>query len=273
MEETSSNDCSLASELFMELASETRFSILASLSKKPAKLSSLSRELDVTVQDVHRNLNRLMQEGLVKRFDGTFHATEYGMIVMKQIPDFIVMKKNKKFFEEHSLSGIIPDKFLQRIGALKDCKPISSVTAVFQGLKKLQSSSTGSLRIIVSQAWPEEGEILIDRASHGVKVSALVGHNTIFPRNVVENIMPKINELIAKGIFARRMIERVDVALFIADNRAAAIAFANPKGEVDMNTMFIGENPAFCEWCSDYFEYLWKDSRPFDINKIRIVEY
>lgn len=271
--EEASYDYTLASELFMELASETRFSILASLSKKPAKLSSLSRELGVTVQDVHRNLNRLVHEGLVKRLDGMFYVTEYGMVVMKQIPDFMVMKKNRRFFDEHGLSGVIPDKFLQRIGALHDCKQIGSVTAVFQGLKKLQSSATNSLSIMVSQAWPEEGEILIDRASKGVRISALVGHNTIFPRNVIENVMPKINELIAKGIFERKMVKRVDVALFIADGREAAIAFANPKGEVDMNTMFIGDSPAFCEWCSDYFEYMWKDSRPFDISKIKIVEY
>lgn len=271
--EEASDDSSLASELFMELASETRFSILSSLSRKPAKLSSLSRELDTTVQDVHRNLNRLVQEGLVKRLDGTFYATEYGMIVMKQIPDLLVMKKHGKFFDDHSLAGAIPDKFIQRIGALQECRAVSSVTAVFQALKKLQSSSKDSLRIIVSQAWPEEGEILIDRASHGVSVSALVGHNTIFPRNVVENILPKIEALIAKGIFERRMVERVNVALFIADDEGAAIAFPNAKGEVDMNTMFIGEDPVFCEWCSDYFDYLWKDSRPFSLSKIKVAEY
>src|SRR5919199_2887683 len=94
----------LLSDLFMELASETRFSILASLNKKPAKLSSLSRELDTTVQDVYRNLNRLMQEGLVKRVDGgVFDVTEYGRVVMKQTPDFMIMKKYRKFFEDHSL--------------------------------------------------------------------------------------------------------------------------------------------------------------------------
>ncbi|WP_148681132.1 ArsR family transcriptional regulator [Candidatus Nitrososphaera gargensis] len=73
-------------------------SILSSLSKKPAKLSSLSRELGITVQDVHRNLNRLSQEGLVKRLDGMFYVTEYSMVVMKQVPDLLVMKKNRKFF-------------------------------------------------------------------------------------------------------------------------------------------------------------------------------
>lgn len=271
--EEGSDDYSLASELFMELASETRFSILASLSKKPAKLSSLSRELDITVQDVHRNLNRLAQEGLVKRSDGAFYLTEYGRVVMKQVSGLLVMKKHRELFEDHCLTDVLPDKFLQRIGALKDCKTVDSATAVFQSLKKLQSSSTRSLKIIVSQAWPEEGEILIDRANHEVKVFALVGHNTIFPRNVVENIMPRIDELISKRIFERRMVEQVSVALFIADDREAAIAFPNAKGEVDMNTMFVGEGTVFCEWCSDYFDHMWKDSKPFNPGKMKVVEY
>jgi hypothetical protein len=84
---------------------------------------------------------------------------------------------------------------LQRIGALYNYKTVSSATAVFQSLKKMQSSATKSLKIIVSQAWPEEGEILIDRANHGVKIFALVGQNTIFPKNVIENIMPKVTLL------------------------------------------------------------------------------
>jgi predicted transcriptional regulator len=258
----------------MELASETRFSIMASLHKKPAKLSSLSRDLDITVQDVYRNLNRLMHEGLVRRSDGVFYLTEYGTVVMKQIDDFLVMKKYREFFTDHNLAGVVPDKFLQRIGALQNCKTVSSATAVFQSLKKMQSSATSSLRVIVSQAWPEEGEIFIDRAkNHGVKISALVGYNSIFPKNVIEYIFPKIEELISKGLFERRMVERANVSVFIADNREAALAFPNTKGEVDMTTLFIGEDPMFCEWCSDYFDYMWKGSKPFDLKKVKIVEY
>ena len=266
-------DYNLASELFMELAGETRFSILASLNKKPAKLTSLSRELDLPIQDVYRNLNRLMQEGLVRRADGIFYTTQYGMIVMKQVPDFLVMKKHRKFFEDHNLDGVVPEKFLQRIGALQSCKIVSSVTAVFQSLKQLQSSANKSLNVIVSQAWPEEGEIFIYKANHGVKILALVGQNTIFPRNVVEYIIPEINELVSKGIIERRMVEQVTIAVFIADNRKAAVAFPNTKNEVDMDTLFVGEDPMFSEWCSDYFDYMWKRSKPFDLNKVKIVEY
>ena len=269
-----SDKTSLPSELFIELASETRLSILASLNERPAKLSSLSRDVNTSIQDVYRNLNRLVEEGLVKRStDSMFLLTEYGMMVVKQIPDFMFMKENKKFFENHSLVGAIPDKFLQRIGALHNCKTVSSATAVFQSLKRMQSSATKSLKIIVSQAWPEEGEILIDRANHGVKIFALVGQNTIFPKNVVENIMPKINVLISKGIVERRMIEKVRIAAFIVDDQEAALVFPDTKGEVDMTTLLVGSGSMFCEWCVDYFDYLWKDSKPFDMKKVKIVEY
>ncbi len=271
--EQSSDMTFLASELFMELASETRLSILASLNERPAKLSSLSREVNTSVQDVYRNLNRMVQEGLIRRADGMFYITEYGMSVMMQIPDYMFVKKHKKYFEEHTLTSVFPDKFLQRIGALNNCKTVSSATAVFQSLKKMQSSATKSLKIIVSQAWPEEGEIFIDRANHGVKILSIVGQNTIFPKNVIENIIPKISTLVSKGLMERRMIDKVRVAVFIIDDRTAALTFPNREYEVDMTTLFVGKDSNFCEWCSDYFDYVWKDSKPFDINKVKIVEY
>jgi predicted transcriptional regulator len=272
--EQGSDKTSRASESFMELASETRLSILTYLNERPAKLSSISREVNTTVQDVYRNLNRLVEEGLVRRStDSMFHLTEYGMIVMKQIPDFMFMKENKKFFEDHSLVGIIPDKFLQRIGALYNCKTVNSATAVFQSLKKMQSAATKSLKIIVSQAWPEEGEILIDRANNGVRIFSIVGQNTIFPKNVVESIIPKLNLLISNGIMERRMIEKVRIAAFIVDDREAALIFPDTKGEVDMTTLLVSSDSMFSEWCIDYFDYLWKDSKPFDMKKVKVVEY
>ena len=84
--------------------------------------------------------------------------------------------------------------------------------------------------------------------------------------------MPKINELIAKGIIQRRRAEKVSAAIFIADSQQVALAFPNASGEVDMNTLFVGEYAMFCEWCSDYFDYMWRDSKLFDINKVKVVE-
>jgi predicted transcriptional regulator len=260
----------LASDLFMELASELRCSILVSLGKKPAKLSSLARELDTTVQDVHRNVSRLAEAGLVRRDDSLFRLTEYGRIVIKQISYFLFMKKHSRFFEDHTL-GSMPEKFVQRIGALQNCELVSSIAPVLERLKKLESGAKRQLKIIISQAWAEEGGILIELSMHGVDVFSIVGRNTIFPREIVESTIKTMERLGVNEKMKVRMTEKIDVALYIADDQAA-VMFSNMKDEVDMSALFVGSDPAFYEWCSDLFDYMWERAEGrFDVKKTRIV--
>ncbi|MGH9979413.1 MAG: hypothetical protein ACRD8Z_26790, partial [Nitrososphaeraceae archaeon] len=47
--------------IFFELASEHRLQILFKLHNGKTKLAKLARDLDVTMQEVHRNLNRLFE--------------------------------------------------------------------------------------------------------------------------------------------------------------------------------------------------------------------
>ena len=51
--------------IFFELASDQRLSILYKLNRQESSLSKLARHLNVTIQEVHRNLNRLMDAGLI----------------------------------------------------------------------------------------------------------------------------------------------------------------------------------------------------------------
>jgi predicted transcriptional regulator len=264
---------SLASDLFMELGSEIRCSMLFALNRGPAKLSTLARQLDITVQHAHQNLNRLCDIGLVERGDGTFQITEFGRMVTGQIPYFQFAKKHSTFFKDHTLGGI-PEKFVQRIGALQGCRTVNSVTAVLQKLKELESSANKSLKVMAPQAWPEEGEIFLGKVGLGVDIYVLVGHNTIMPKNVMEDIAPRFQKLASMGMINGGMVERLNIGLYIADDSQAAVMFPNAKGEVDMNAMFVGEDPAFCEWCSDYFNHVWEiSSKPINPNKMKMVEY
>lgn len=262
-------DPAAVAELFLELASETRCSILASLGNRPAKLSTLARELDITVQDVHRNLNRMAESGLVRRDDGTFRLTEFGKAVTRQVPYFLFMKNHGKFFEGHTLEGL-PDKFVQRIASLQGCEFISQVTPVLEKLRKLESGAASSLKIMVSQAWVEEGRILAEKAAGGTEVLTLVGRNTVFPREVLETIMPPLDKLRSSDMIKSRMVDHVSVALYIADGQAA-VMFPTVKGEPDMGSMFLGKEPAFIEWCNDLFDYTWAQALPFDIRKVKVV--
>jgi hypothetical protein len=73
--------------IFFELASDQRLSILLKLERQQSNLSKLAKHLDVTIQEVHRNLNRLMDAGLIEKDPaGLFSLTTFGNIIINQIP-------------------------------------------------------------------------------------------------------------------------------------------------------------------------------------------
>ena len=267
-------DVSIVSEVFTELASETRCSIMISLDKKPAKLSSIARELDITAQDAFRNINRLVEAGLVRRGGGgddgsAFQLTELGRLATKQIPYFLVIKKHKELFEDHTFK-YIPDKFVQRIGALQNCEIVENVTLVLERLKKLESSAKQYLRIMVSQAWPEEGKIFAERAMNDVDVWTIIGRNTVFPREVIESVIPTIDRLQKSGKIKGKMLDTVSIALYISQSQSA-VMLPNMKGEVDMRMLLIGSDPSFNEWCLDLFNHFWECAGPASLDKAKIV--
>jgi predicted transcriptional regulator len=265
-------DASIVSEIFSELASETRCSILISLDKKPAKLSSIARELDITSQDAFRNINRLVEANLVRRGGGedstAFQLTELGMLATKHIPYFLVIKKHQKLFEDHTLK-YIPNKFVQRIGALQNCEVVENVTPVLERLKKLEYSAKQYLRIMVSQAWPEEGKIFAECAMNDIDVWTIIGHNTIFPKEVIESVTPVLGELQKSGILGK-MLDTVSIAIYISDSQSA-VMLPNMKGEVDMGMLLVGTEPSFNEWCLDLFNYFWERAGPASLDKAKIV--
>lgn len=265
-----SDEPAAAASLFLELASETRCAIIASVANRPAKLSTLARELGITVQDVHRNANRLLEAGILDRKDGEFCLSEFGRAITMQLPYFRFMDRQRKFFRERTLA-FLPEKFVLRAAALEKCRTVETVTVVMQSLKKLEMSAEKKLKVMVSQAWPEEGQILIGKARGGVELQAIFGRNTVFPQNVMDEIIPAMSELTSANIIRQRMADKVSTALYIADDERAAIMFPDIQGEVDMGAMLVGEDPAFVEWCADLFDHAWVHAGPADVKKAKIV--
>jgi predicted transcriptional regulator len=279
----------LVSEISSELAGETRCSILILLDNKPAKLSSLARELDITVQEAFRNVNRLVEARMVKRgriegegrddlsggsnsssSSSTFHLTELGRLITKQIiPYYLFVKTNQELLEDHTLRDI-PDKFVQRIGALHNCKVVKNVTAVFEKLKKLELGAKESLKIMVSQAWPEEGKILAECANNGVEVYGMFGRNTVFPKEVIDNIIPILDRLVKSGKFKRKMLDSVKIALYVSESQSA-LMLPNMRDEVDMNILLVGDDPLFNDWCLDLFNYFWERAGPAYLDQVKIM--
>jgi predicted transcriptional regulator len=68
------------------------------------------------------------------------------------------------------------------------------------------------------------------------------------------------------------MLGDVRIVLYISDDKEAGIMFPDTQGESKLLGLFVSNDPEFCSWCLDLFEYYCFMSKPFDINKMKVIE-
>ncbi len=257
---------------FFELASEQRLAIIFKLNEKRSKISQIAKDLGITMQEAHRNVNRLQDAGLIEKDpEGIFSLTTFGNTIIKQIPTFNFLSKHKEYFSEHVL-GELPIKFIMRLGALDRCEYIKGVVAILERWKNIYREANEYIYEIVPQVPIDLIEPAVTRVKEkGVKYSYVFPKNVIIPKGRKE-LLKKLghNELLNRGAIERRMVESVQVAV-ILNEKNAAVLFPTQKGETDMNMMFYSSDPVFHEWCLDYFRYRWYGSDIFDESKLKEI--
>jgi predicted transcriptional regulator len=261
-------------QTFVELASEQRLSILFRLTEEDTKLSQLAKDLGVTMQEVHRNVNRLMEVGLIKKNSGgMFSLTTFGNTIIKQIPAYDFLSRNKEYFSDHNL-GEIPMKFVHRIGALNNSEYLSGMVAVIERWKQLYNDSSEYIYGMVPQIPLELIESVIPKVKNdGVIFNYILPQKAIVPKKRTQLLTQSgFYDLLKmeKKVVDRRMVDRVHVAVVLNENQAT-VMFPTVKDKIvaDMNSMFYSRDDSlFHEWCLDYFRYCWYNSKSFDESKL-----
>src|SRR5919197_6256429 len=261
-------------QTFIELASEQRLSILLKLTEQDTKLSQLAKDLGVTMQEVHRNVNRLMEVGLIKKnSEGKFSLTTFGNTIIKQIPAYDFLSRNKEYFSDHNL-GQIPMKFVHRIGALNNSEYISGMVAVMERWKQLYNESSEYIYGMVPQIPLDLIESVIPKVKEErVKFNYILPQKAIVPKKRTQLLSQAgFYDLLTmeKKVVDRRMVERVHVAV-VLNEKQATVMFPTVKDKIvaDMNSMFYSRDDSlFHEWCLDYFRYCWYNSKTFDESKL-----
>lgn len=260
--------------IFFELASEHRLQILFKLHNEKTKLARLARELDVTMQEVHRNLNRLFEAGLIEKdSSGNFSLSTFGNIIIRQISTFSFLSTYQNYFSEH-IAGDIPLKFIYRIGALNKCEFIDGLVAVMEKWKKMYEESEEYICAMLPQIPLELIEAILARIkSKKLKFSYILPQNALVPRKRTD-LLKQVGyqDLLRSGEVERRMIDRIQVAVVLNEKQATVI-FPNSKGLTDMTSMFysngsVDREGLFHDWCLDFFRYNWYNSKSFDESKL-----
>ncbi|HEU5445581.1 MAG TPA: transcriptional regulator [Nitrososphaeraceae archaeon] len=262
---------------FIELSNSQRLQIINALINSSMNLTLIAKHLGITMQEAHRNFNRLMDAGIVsKDSSGSYSLTTFGNTIVTQIPSINFLSKNKNYFSDHYFADL-PMKFVQRIGSLDNSKFIQGLVAVIEEIKEMYRYSEEYIYGMIPQV-PLD---LMEVAAKTVK-ERKIKFNYILPKNAVipkkgKDFLNEINypELLKNGLVERKMIEDVRVSV-VLNEKKALVMFPSIKGETDMNGAFSNSiykenNKLFHEWCLDYFRYCWLSSKPFDNAKLREV--
>ena len=264
--------------IFFELASEQRLAILFKLNQGSLRLAQIARDLNVTMQEVHRNVNRLSEAGIIdKDSSGSFFLTTFGNIIIKHISTFGFLSRNRSYFSEHILSDL-PMKFVQRIGSLDDSEYVNGFVAVLELWKKLYDSSTEYIYAMLPQIPFELIETVVSKIKKdGIKFSYILPQNAVIPKKGFDLLKASgFHELLKSGIAERRMIDKITTAV-VLNERHATVLFPNTKGITDMNSLFSDQSASgqsdglFHEWCLDFYRYNWYNSKSFDEKRLKEV--
>lgn len=262
------------STIFFELASEQRLSILFRLSKQSSKLAKLAKDLDVTMQEVHRNLNRLQDSGLIRKdANGQFSPTTFGTTILQQIPTMNFLSRNKEYFTDHYL-GDIPMKFVHRIGALDNSEYIEGLVAVLERWKQIYNSAQEYIYGMLPQIPLELIETLLAILKRGrIKFNYILSQQTIVPKKRTDLLKDAgFQDLLKKGLVERRMVDKMPVAVILNEKEATVMFPTLKRGQpvADLNSIFYSgkDNLLFHEWCLDYFRYSWYGAKTFDESKL-----
>ncbi len=263
------NNYENAADDFLELASEQRLNIIFKLLLKKTKLSNMAKELGATVQEVHRNFERLATAGLIKKDkDGYFDLTTYGKTMCTQVPSLIFLSKNRKYFENHDF-GDIPMKFIQRIGALAGGQQVKGFVKVLEQWKSIYKNADEYIYQIFTEVPLDLIEPILNRVKHGIKLNYIFSESVIVPKGR-KDLLAKLGmkNLLDKGSVERKMKKDVSV-IVVLNEKEACVVFSTLDGAADMREMFYSKDPLFLEWCLDYFRYCWYGAGSFQEEKLK----
>ena len=158
---------------FLELSSEQRLSIVLRLQQSRSKVSVIAKELGATMPEVFRNFERLAKADIIsKDADGYYSLTTYGRTICSQIPSLLFVSGNKKYFKTHDF-GDIPQKFIQRIGALLPGQHYKGFTRVLEQWRHICENSEKYIYDILSEEPPDLMEPIISKAKGGIKINSI----------------------------------------------------------------------------------------------------
>ena len=240
-------------QLLKVSSNRSRIEVLKLLEKEEITAKNLAEILGISDAYIHKHLNRLNEEGLIKKEGKRFAISTSGRIFINLLDGITVIERYRDLWESHNVDKV-PKNLLRWIGVLNDTEIICSAPRVFEKFystilnrKKRILIAIDRFPIIVAGASLRE---LIKKRDKGeIKRYWLIGPIPHFRSSHPNFKLPP-------GLEMRSMpLEGIYLGVVIVDEREAIVIFPDSKGTLDWDYAIYGTDPDFISWAEKNF---WK---------------
>jgi predicted transcriptional regulator len=248
-------------DLFFELSNEYRVNILHALAEKPGRITAIANEIGINNQECSRHMNRMTGDGLIRKSDeGSYHLTPYGGAILRLMPAYEFLSKNREYFTTHSLAKI-PGRFVARIGALTDSRLTPDVMVSIGEFESILRGAEEYAWVIIDQRTPSVRPLVARAVERGVEIRSLSMFREHY--NAGKRVLNEEDERIIIQSFKDGQAEAGDledarIFLYMSE-KAAFIAFPLEDGTFDY-LGFTTTDPDAIELCADLFRHCWEEA-------------
>ena len=266
-------------DIFFELSNEDRLEILFKLQEGHMKVTTLSRELEITTQECSRHMARLSEANLVEKDpEGFFNLTQYGGASLKLIPSWHFISKHSDYFNTHTLEKL-PSELVCRIGELQKSDPTEDVMVTFHVVESLIKNAEEYVWLMHGQYLLNTLPLLRERLENGVKFRTFEPL-TKEPRRSLDPMRPHylqeddevfFMKVWESGQVSTRFSDDIDAFLYVSE-KEAVIAFPLSDGGFDY-LGFRSKEPSMRRFCRDLFDFYWENGVPLTRERgLRVLE-
>jgi len=245
-------------DLFFELSNEDRLKILDRLRAESSRLSHVSKELSLNLQETFRHVNRLDDAGLVRKdVEGLYHLTPFGEMILGYVRDLEFMTQNRDYFIDHT-SSLLPSGFVKQLGALSEGTRTDNVMEFLHLIENLIQGAENYVWLKVDQYPINALGSIVEALNRGVRIRIIEKREmTSGPYLTLDS--PELLEAMARArstpLVEQKVLDEIDALLFLSEH-IGLIAFPTIKGDFDYRG-FIIKDESGLKHCGELFEHYW----------------
>jgi len=250
-------------QLLFELSNEDRYNILCQLLEGETNITSLAKKLDLTSQEVSRQVSRLSDISLIQKTINGLVISDYGKYILKNMKGLQFITKNLDYFTTHNISHL-PLEFVNRIGDIEESEYVNDISSAFYMSNKIAKEAEEYVWTITDQYQINNLLEIKDAFERNLQVRNIESKKfrispTIREAWTQDNLIELSKTWTAArktGLLKEKIIEKPYIYLYMSEKEVAGLSFPSPDGKFDYHG-FSGDSDRLHKFCRDLFNYYW----------------